>query len=106
MATTLMLGLLVGFTSLAMSTIALPQVEIAQSDDDQGEEKESDLSIKAFDAITSSVQVTLDHSFFLIDVLPEMEEFDEDFTESQEALSAGNKVLKILFRRIISPNAP
>lgn len=106
MTTTLVLGILVGFTSLTMTTLAIPQAEVASADADQADNKGSELSIKAFDAINSSVQVTLDHSFFLIDVLPEMEEMDDEFVESQEALTAGSKVLKILFSRIISPNAP
>lgn len=107
MTSTVVLGLLVGFASLAVPSLAFPTVEVAQAEADQAEDNGADrVSIKAFDAINPSVQVSLDHSFFLIDVLPQMEEVEDEFDDNQKAVTAGSKVLKILFSKIISPNAP
>ncbi|MEQ8472794.1 MAG: hypothetical protein RIC35_16500 [Marinoscillum sp.] len=106
MTSTVVLGLLVGFVSLAVPSINMSTAEVAQSEDDQSNDQRAELSIQAFDAINSIAQVSLDHSFFLIDILPEMEEVEDEFDVSQDATTAGSKVLKILFSRIISPNAP
>ncbi|WP_421873592.1 hypothetical protein [Marinoscillum sp.] len=101
-----MMGLLVGITSITVSSTPLP-IANAQEQAEKGDEnEEADVALKAFDAITSSIQVSLEHSFTLIDVLPDVEEVKEEFSVIKEGLPASDKVLKILFRRIISPNAP
>ena len=102
------MGLLVGVTSITVSTAPLPINAVAQeqSESTEDQQEEGDVVLKAFDAITSSVQVSLEHSFTLIDVLPDIEEIKEEFSEIQESLPASDKALKILFRLIISPNAP
>ncbi|WP_258099364.1 hypothetical protein [Marinoscillum pacificum] len=102
-----LMGLLVGITSITVSSSPLP-IAIQQNADTEksDESKESDVSLKAFDAITSSVQVSLEQSFILIDVLPDLEEVKEEYSEVVENFPSPNKALKILFRRIISPNAP
>lgn len=101
-----MMGLLVGITSITVSSIPLPVASSQEQAENSDENEEADETLKAFDAITSSIQVSLEHSFTLIDVLPDMEEVKEGFSEIKEGLPASDKVLKILFRRIISPNAP
>lgn len=72
-------------------------------DDEQGHEE----TIKAFEAINSTAQISLNHEYLLLGVLPSFDvEEDEEVSSDQKSFSIGNKALKILFRRIISPNAP
>ena len=78
-----------------MATVAQEKSESAE----EGQQKEAEVVLKAFDAITSSVQVSLQHSFTLIDVLPDMEEVKEEFSEIEEGLPTSNKAIKILFRQ-------
>lgn len=103
------LGLVVGFLSISLSVPFIPvaeEGETLQVDQSADDDQQSEVVLKAFDAITSSVQINLNQEFFLIDVLPELEELSEETGNAQESVLAGNKVLKVLFRRIISPNAP
>ena len=99
---------MVGVTSITVSSSPLPvvvQQEQSNTEDDDSQEEEK-VSLKSFDAITSSAQVNLEQSVVLIDILPDFEEVKEDFSEVSELFPAPDKVFKILFRRIISPNAP
>lgn len=100
------MGLLVGITSIAVNNAPLPVVHQDHSCDSNDEHQTNDVSLNAFDAITSSIQLNLEQSFILIDILPDLEEVQEEFSEIAKSLPSPNKVLKILFRRIISPNAP
>ncbi len=102
-----LLGLLVGITSITVSSSPLPiLVEQDTKGAEQDDSKEAESLVKAFDAITTSVQVSLEQAFILIDVLPDLEEAHEEFAETDEKAATPNKVLEILFRRIISTNAP
>lgn len=103
---TLLIGLAVGF--LAISTSHYPKLSVLMDTEQAAEQSENDEGavLKAFDAIPSSAQFTLTHEFLLINILPDLsEEKDEESTCEDTAIS-GSKILKILFQRIISPNAP
>ncbi len=105
-----MLGLIVGFLAITVTTPITPQLnieELAQVDNAPTEEEQQpETVLRAFDAIPVTAHVSLTHEFLLIDILPSFESLEEDITAGEEAVCAGSKVLKILFRRIISPNAP
>lgn len=103
-------GLMVGFLALTFSTPIVPQalVEQTQQLDDQNsdDQQSADVSVKAFDAITSSVQINFNHDFHLINILPDLEDQEEVNGAEDRIVLPGSKVLQVLFRRIISPNAP
>ncbi|WP_421891235.1 hypothetical protein [Marinoscillum sp.] len=105
-----MLGLIVGFLAITVTTPIAPQLnieELAQVDNSSTEEEQQpEASLKAFDAIPATAHTSLTHEFLLIDILPSFESLEEDLATGEEAVCAASKVLKILFRRIISPNAP
>lgn len=103
-----LIGLVVGY--LALTTVA-PTMKLELCDkkeqaekDQQSDEQEE---IKSFEAVHSNAPFTLEHHYFLLEELPEFACEDNKAELSEQSISlAGSKVLKILFRRIISPNAP
>lgn len=62
--------------------------------------------VKAIDAITYSSQINVNHQSILIEELPEDEVEKEENLETNPVVAYCSKALKILFRSIISPNAP
>ncbi|MFY0607814.1 MAG: hypothetical protein JXR10_13940 [Cyclobacteriaceae bacterium] len=108
--TAVMLGLLVGFLSLTISgsytfvSQATAEVNTQQPSDEQSKDE---TVISSFDAITgSTIQFSFGQESFLIEILPELDDQEETKSVSQSSILALDKVLKILFQRIISPNAP
>lgn len=70
------------------------------------EDAEAGQIVKSIDAITYSSQINVTQQSVLIEELPEDE--DEEIVEIEDnfVISNTSKALKILFRRIIAPNAP
>ncbi len=106
----LLFGVIVAFLAISTSTAQLSHYlcdgdkqEQQSTDDEQSEDQEI---VKAFEAIPVTAQTSLNHEFLLLDILPELEEVDEEIISTETPEFAGSKVLRILFRRIISPNAP
>ncbi|MEM7297201.1 MAG: hypothetical protein AAF391_02920 [Bacteroidota bacterium] len=102
-----LLGLFIGFVVLAQNTISVQSQQHddaqEQSDEDESEEKQLVLS----QAVPSStLQVNLDFQSFLLEEVTLDEEGEEQKASVLEWLPSAQKALKILFRRIISPNAP
>ncbi len=105
--TVVMLGLLVGFLSLTISGSYSFVCEDATEVTPEQTSDEEETVISTFDAITgSSIQFSFGQESFLIEILPEFNDQEEAVASSQSAILAFDKVLKILFQRIISPNAP
>lgn len=103
-----MLGLIVGFLSLTITSPIVPIADASeynQTDDKQSSDQEI-TSITSFDAITSSLHLDLSKEIFFIETLPTFEPQKEEEIRTDQLVFSGDKVLKILFRRIISPNAP
>ncbi len=104
------LGLLVGFVSLTLTTPVVPQVQITASEsgnnNDQQSDQQPELKVGAFDAITSSVHINFHQDFQLNYILPDLDDDSEETSSTDQVILPGSKALKILFRRIISPNAP
>ena len=102
-----LLGLFIGFVVLAQNTISVQNQQNndaqEQSEGDQSEEKQLVLS----EAVpSSSLQINLDFQSFLLEEVTLDEEGEEQKASVKEWLPSAQKALKILFQRIISPNAP
>ncbi len=78
----------------------------ADQTEDTNDESAPDQVIKAIDAINYSSQIHVSHHSILIEELPEVEEAIEAEIDQNVLVTSASKALKILFRRIISPNAP
>lgn len=105
-----MIGVVVGFLALTTSvplTIELTECDKQEQSTSKEEEKAPKEVLKAFEAINSTAQINLDHAHLLLETLPSfVDEKDEEVPSEQKSFLAGNKILQILFSRIISPNAP
>ncbi len=83
-------------------TVAADQTE--QGTD--GEESEKGLKLSIQEAVTHTVQVSVAFQSFLIVVLPELKEVKYRKNTSNWLPLANAKQIRVLFRLIISPNAP
>ncbi|RED93643.1 hypothetical protein C7460_12453 [Marinoscillum furvescens DSM 4134] len=106
-----MIGLAVSVLALSVSTpvqCVLEDDQVVQQDvqDEETPSGRETPSLKAMDAIPATAQVSLQHEYCLIDILPELEEPQAEPKPKNQFISKANKVFKILFCRIISPNAP
>lgn len=105
-----MTGLAVAMLAVTFTAPVLTVSEQSQSlqaDQPAADDDSSETTvIKAFDAITSTIQIHLTQAFLLIEILPDQEVLVQEPGEDQESITAASKVFKVLFRRIISPNAP
>lgn len=100
-------GLLLAFVSLLTVAPVPSPATNAPVAQEQGTDREADADkLQAFEAITSPINFSLTQDFFLIEVLPELKESDQSLPDETQAAPTVSKVLKVLFRRIISPNAP
>ncbi len=99
----LTLGLLVGFLSL---TFGLGSMGHTPAQDSEGNQNPKVEIVKSIDAITTSFHVNLDYQYFILEVLPEVPAEDEKEAETDESQTFTSKAIKVLLRRIISPNAP
>ncbi len=104
------LGLLVGFLSLSIGgsytieTAHIASIDVSKTSEEQPEQE---MVISNFDAITTSIgQFSFSHESILLEILPALDDQEETETVAQSTILYSDKVLKILFQRIISPNAP
>lgn len=102
--TIVLTGVLVGI--LAVSTAPHQNLSAHPSEQCAEPDESGEAVLKAFDAIASSTQITLNHEFLLINVLPDLEEEDPTEEKGEEQVLIGSKIFRILFQRIIAPNAP
>ncbi|MFY0599484.1 MAG: hypothetical protein JXR03_07415 [Cyclobacteriaceae bacterium] len=103
--TILVFGILIGFCGVTMNdtwSVKVSQTIEESADDDN----QSDQVLKSLDAITYSSQINVTHQSVLIEELPEEEIEAEIEIEDSFVVSNISKAFKILFRSIISPNAP
>lgn len=84
--------------------IQIPQTMEESAPDEEG--ANSTQQVKAIDAITYSSQINVNHQSILVEELPEDEIEQEKNLEKNFVISYSSKALKILFRSIISSNAP
>ncbi len=97
-----------GVLMIAGSSNIYEENEIAsteQGTDGEGK-SETGLKFSIQEAVTNTIQVSVAFQSFLIVVLPELREvkFEED--ASNRLPLANTKQIRVLFRLIISPNAP
>jgi len=109
--TAIMLGLVIGFLSLSLPSYENFEIvsDTADQEESNGEESsnKNETTVSSLNAlIGSSLQFSFDHQSFLIHTLPDVEDQVKANSESQSTVLIFDKVLQILFRRLISPNAP
>ncbi|MFT7029057.1 MAG: hypothetical protein ACJA2C_000437 [Marinoscillum sp.] len=99
-----------GFLSLSIGgsyTIETADIAITDVSKTSEEQPEQEMMISNFDAITTSIgQFSFSHESILLEILPALDDQEETETIAQSTILYSDKVLKILFQRIISPNAP
>ena len=100
-ASTLMAAVL---QDLAPVTVSVADPATEQSEGTEDPTPETTLTVAQ--AVTSSVQLSLDSQYFLIDILPLPEAVVSYPLRDITRYQAGLKFSRILFRRIISPNGP
>ena len=103
----LVLGLVVGYLSMtsmdAMNQIRQDQTVQTETGDQDATE---DQVLTALDVISAPSQIHLEHHFALIDVIEDWYDDEEEELRSDQQDFKVWKVLRVLFRKIISPNAP
>ena len=102
-------GVMVGYLSLstAVDYQVIDQQDITAEDQSSDEKSPTQESIQSLNvAIPSSAQVNIHFEYLLIDILPGLEVENEEIDTSNEKTGTSQKILKILFQRIIAPNAP
>lgn len=87
----------------ASFVIAQPHPD-TQEQSDTGEDAQ--LVTQTIAVPSSSLQINLDYQSYLLAEVFYQDEDEEKAPQVTLSLSSVQKVLKILFRRIISPNAP
>ena len=102
-----MVGILIGFFAMnAEVYISTTSPSDKTEEKSATEEGTSNEVVKSFEAISSSSQISFSHEAIVVDELPEISEVEETETDGKRFFPPVSKALKILFRRIISPNAP
>lgn len=101
--------LLIAFGVLMIAGSVYAQETIAADQTEQGaeeEDSETGLKFSIPEAVTHTVQVSVAFQSFLIVVLPELKEVKFQENASNWLPLANAKQIRVLFRLIISPNAP
>ncbi len=105
----IVIGLIISITAMETVPVELFDLNttqtINQADDDSGENKTS-LTTNSVIALPLSLEFQIDPELFLLNILPENEEEELSGNVFTNFLDAQHKVLRVLFRQIISPNAP
>ncbi|XOV93023.1 MAG: hypothetical protein ACFHWX_22845 [Bacteroidota bacterium] len=105
----IILGLIVSI--IALETIPQNAFKIledqhASQTDDQKSSEDTTISTQSIIALPLSLEFHIDPELFLLNTIPEPETQDTPNTLFAGIIDKQQKVLKVLFRRIISPNAP
>lgn len=98
-----------GVLMIAGSTNTYQVKEFAkteQGENDGEEQSETGLNFSIPEAVTHTIQVSVAFQSFLIVVLPELREVKFEENTSNWLSLANAKQIRVLFRLIISPNAP
>jgi len=96
---------------IAMETVPVNDFELSDEaatsqSDDQKDKDEATVATQSVIALPLSLEFQIDPELFLLNIIPENETKDTPNTLFSDLLTSQQKVLKVLFRRIISPNAP
>jgi hypothetical protein len=98
-------GILLGLLVLTQSAIVPEQIEDKQEQSDSQDNEKQQLS-KAEAVPSTSLQINLDYQSYLLNEVFHQDLEDQSAPIVKLTLPSAQKALKILFRRIISPNAP
>ncbi len=94
---------------IAMETVPVNNFQLSDEKsqaDNQQDKDETMVATQSVIALPLSLEFHIDPELFLLNIIPENETKDTPNTLFSDILSSQQKVLKVLFRRIISPNAP
>ena len=104
------LGILLALCLILVSEISVYQADqqvAQQTEQEQPEDSsESGLMLGINKAVTSTIQYSVSFQSILIVALPEFEEVRFESAALDRFLQSNTKKVKVLFRSIISPNAP
>ena len=105
----IVVGLIVSI--IAMETVPVNDFQlsdeaVASQPDNQEDQDETTLAAQSVIALPLSLEFQIDPELFLLNIIPENETEDTSNALFSDVLTTQQKVLKVLFRRIISPNAP
>lgn len=98
-----MMALFVLTQSVFVQEQSYDKQEQSDSEEKKGEAQQMS---KTAAVPTSSLQINLDYQSYLLNEVFFQDENEEKSPAIERTLSSAQKALKILFRRIISPNAP
>lgn len=98
-------GIMLGLLVLTQSAFEPEQIEDKQEQSDTEQNEKQQFS-KSVAVPSSSLQINLDYQSYLLNEVFFQDLEDEKNPDVKLCLHSAQKVLKILFRRIISPNAP
>lgn len=102
--------LLIAFGVLMIAGSANSHETTALDSTEQGtdgeEDPENGLKFSIQEAVTHTIQVSVAFQSFLIVVLPELKEVKFEEGASNKLSLANTEQIRVLFRLIISPNAP
>ena len=82
------------------------EIANVEQGNEEGEESDNGFQLSIHEAVTHSVQVSVAFQSFLIVVLPELGEITYEEDTPNVLPLANAKQIRVLFRLIISPNAP
>ncbi|WP_424962364.1 hypothetical protein [Ekhidna sp.] len=100
-------GMVLALFVLTQSVFVQEQSYDQQEQRDSEEEKGETQQISKAEAVpTSSLQINLDYQSYLLNEVFFPDEDEYKSPAVKQILPSAQKALKILFRRIISPNAP
>ncbi len=96
---------MIGIFVLTQAVI-IPNEQVDKQEQGESESDASQQISKSAIVPTSTLQINLDYQSYLVTELFYQDDEDEKVPVVKTLLPASQKALKILFRRIISPNAP
>ncbi len=104
----LTLGILLGAFVFVQPAYIIPQIEDKQGQNDEKEaEHDSESTVSQSQAIqNSSSQINLEFESYLLDEVTFKEEEDDKVSSADLVIPSIHTAIRILLRKIISPNAP
>ncbi|NQZ75869.1 MAG: hypothetical protein HRT61_07110 [Ekhidna sp.] len=98
-------GVMIALFVLTQAVLVHEQVEDRTEQSDTENEGQQQIS-KAAVSHSSSLQLNLDYQSYLLSEVFYQESIDEEAPISYKIASTFEKALRVIFRQIISPNAP
>lgn len=101
----LTLGIILG-VFIVLSTQPAPKEQAPDLTEQQPDKEDTTLSAASVEAVQGATQAPVERNSYLIEILPSIEISDKEEVREAGFLPSPEKVFKVLFRHIISPNSP